>query len=74
MPAKDPTRWTINSTFLLLIVEFILMGGQCGTAYLFLLFWVGARRMKIKGEDSMAFWHIGSAPTSIRVRFALRVA
>jgi hypothetical protein len=31
-PAKDPTSWMINSTFLSLVVEFILMGGQRGTA------------------------------------------
>ena len=27
-PSKDPTRWLANSTFLLLVVELFLMGGQ----------------------------------------------
>jgi hypothetical protein len=42
-PAEDPTRWRINTTFLLLVIEFLLMGGQRGTAQvLFLLcFWWG---------------------------------
>ncbi len=34
----------------------------------------GSKKDDIKGEDSMTFRHIGSAPTSIRVRFALRIA
>ncbi len=57
-PAKDPTWWRINTTILLLIVEFVLMGGQRGIAQLLFLLYFGWGQEGWQSRERIA-WRSG---------------
>jgi hypothetical protein len=53
-PAKDQTRWRINTTFLLLVVEFLLIRGQCGTAQVLFLLYFGWGQEGLQSRERIA--------------------